>query len=72
MLSSEGWDIEKHAGGHGIMLHRSVAHRDGDAADDVARVLWAHVVHVAKLLTAEVALVEALERHVQEIIGLVV
>jgi len=55
-----------------IMLRRSVPHRDGDGADDVARVLRTHVVHVAELLTAEVTLVEPLERHIQDQIGIVV
>ena len=48
------------------MLHGAVADGDGNGAQDVARALGPYVVHVAELLAAQVAHVEALEGHEKE------
>ena len=72
MLGGDGWDIEKDARGHGIMLHSPVRHGEWNGAQDVTRVLWSHVVQVREVPAAEVADVETLQGHVEELVSVAV
>ena len=54
------------------MLHCAVRHGDGDGAEDVTRMLWTDVIGVREVGAAEVAYVQALQRHVVELVAIAV